>query len=1091
MPLVRDKTPVFLKPYLAHGIDLAWSDSSSNATGECPFCGKEGKFAVRIDTGQARCLVCAEGTPKGGLNSMVFIRKLHEQSMGATSDEDYAELAEQRKLLSPDTLKAWGVCKSTITGDWLVPAHDVYGKLSQLCRYTEINGKRLLLSTPGLPQQLFGHTAEMYDPTKPEVCVCEGPWDAMALWEVIREVKYDQGKASITGSYTSSLHSTTNVLGVPGCNTFNDPWTSLFEGKLVYLLYDSDHPKPQPGGKVVPPPGYSGAKRVANLMPTSTEVYILKWGPEGYDPELPSGTDVRDVLGVGKTIEDRVKPLEQLLAKVVPAKEDTGSVRSMVNETGCTPCDQWDKMILSWRKALRWTEGLDRALSVMLASIMSTKVLGDQLWVKIIGPASCLDGATPVYDPTTGTSETVESRWCKGNKFSVYTLKGHTIGVSQALPPQRHGPEPMYQVTFSSGKQIRVTGGHRFWNGDSYVALHTIADELPLCGAYPLPTISESALLARTPSGLRCSQTVAGCLCGYCACSKYTHPLPARPSSYQMRHHVELPLSVFSSLGQKVSDTSSRYSYWSSFWKRTQQPSNLAYSNLASAVSCTWTKEQISLLRSPRPDTWQPELLQFSDGRHTPKSSDQPHIDPLAAADALETSRAEQLGETLRQLASDTSVQSVYQSSSERLSRLGYYQPRKEQQPLDDEQKTKQQPYTTSVRVNNINLGSCILPDTDAIVNIEYLGERYYYDFHVPETQNYWAEGFFHHNCGKSTLCEAVSINKKYVVAKSTIRGFHSGFKSDKDGEEDNALVARLYDKTLVTKDGDTLLQAPNLSQILSEARDLYDSTSRTHYRNKMSKDYQGVRMTWILCGTSSLRQIDSSELGERFLDCVIMEGIDEDLEDEILTRVANRADQILSYESDGKQDTQHDPDLLTAMQLTGGYVSYLRENAKLLLGAVKMGEQALHRCKQLGKFVAYMRARPSKKQDENAEREFAARLVSQHVRLSKCLAAVLNRTEVDAEVLRRTTKVALDTARGRTLEIARWLYKAGESGVDVRTLAYYTGQSEDSERVLLRFLRRIRATETFTTQLKGLSAKPRWRLTPRMVRLWEEVAGA
>src|SRR5690606_35550052 len=142
---------------------------------------------------------------------------------------------------------------------------------------------------------------------------------------------------------------------------------------------------------------------------------------------------------------------------------------------------------------------------------------------------------------------------------------------------------------------------------------------------------------------------------------------------------------------------------------------------------------------------------------------------------------------------------------------------------------------------------------------------------------------------------EAISVNQDYVVAKSTIRGFHSGFKTDGNGEEDNSLIDQIRDKTLVTKDGDTLLQSPNLGQILSEARDLYDSTSRTHYRNKMSRDYAGVRMTWLLCGTSSLREIDQSELGERFLDCVLMDDIDDELEDAILWRVANRVDRNMS----------------------------------------------------------------------------------------------------------------------------------------------------------------------------------------------------
>ena len=211
---------------------------------------------------------------------------------------------------------------------------------------------------------------------------------------------------------------------------------------------------------------------------------------------------------------------------------------------------------------------------------------------------------------------------------------------------------------------------------------------------------------------------------------------------------------------------------------------------------------------------------------------------------------------------------------------------------------------------------------------------------------------------GKSTLCEAVNISK-YVVSKSTIRGFHSGYQQSEG--EDNSLITKLRDMTLVIKDGDTLLQAPNLGQILAEGRDIYDRTGRSDYRNKAGKDHSGVNMTWILCGTASLRYIDSSELGQRFLDCVIMEGIDDDFEDEILWRVANRVDRNMAVEADGSVEATYEPELAYAMRLTGGYIDYLRENAADLLSQVTIDEKALRKCTRLGKFVAFMRARPSK----------------------------------------------------------------------------------------------------------------------------------
>lgn len=344
-------------------------------------------------------------------------------------------------------------------------------------------------------------------------------------------------------------------------------------------------------------------------------------------------------------------------------------------------------------------------------------------------------------------------------------------------------------------------------------------------------------------------------------------------------------------------------------------------------------------------------------------------------------------------------------------------------------------------------------------------------------------------SCGKSTLCEAVSANTEFVLAKSTIRGFHSGFSDSEEGQ-DHSLISKVGGKTLVTKDGDTLLQSPNLGQILSEARDVYDTVSRTSYRNKMSRDYVGVRMTWILCGTSSLRSIDSSELGERFLDCVIMYGIDDELEDEILVRVAHRAQRNVGI-SVGKKDQEAqsgDPEMRTMKGMTGGYVSYLRKNAEKLLSEIQMSDRAIHLCTRLAKFVALMRARPSKFQEENAEREFAARLVSQHVRLAMCLAAVLNRKQVDTEVLRRTKKVSLDTSRGKTMELAEYLYQNQAEGMEVKGLSLFTNQTDQQVRTLLRFLRAINVAEPFKVKTAGVSGRPRWRLTETMYELYSDV---
>lgn len=342
-------------------------------------------------------------------------------------------------------------------------------------------------------------------------------------------------------------------------------------------------------------------------------------------------------------------------------------------------------------------------------------------------------------------------------------------------------------------------------------------------------------------------------------------------------------------------------------------------------------------------------------------------------------------------------------------------------------------------------------------------------------------------SCGKSTIAEAFGVNKKYTVSKSTIRGFHSGFKADGSGtDEDNGLIPQIRGKTLLTKDGDTLLQSPNVGQILAEARDLYDGVSRTHYRNKMSKDYEGVRMTWLLFGTSSLRAIDKSELGERFLDCVLMQRIDAELEDEILDRKVNQAADQAGLEANGDAISHYAPELLNAMELTGGYIDWLRDNAGELVPKIEFHRDARAQVIAIGKFVAFMRARPSDIQSEEAERELAARLVSVHARLAKFLSLVINKKEVDAEIIARVRQIGLDTGRGVVYNITTMLYKVGGRGMTYKALEMRTPLLPIECKRMVQFLKMIGVC-TEKTNSEGIVVQV---LTQRMYDLYTKVVG-
>lgn len=723
------KPPKGLRPYLFHGLDLRWEEEDDNAAGDCPWCDREGKLSVEVDTGKYLCYGC-----KASGNAYTFLRWLWGVSREQTTVEQYEGLAEDRGLLDAATVMSWGVCRSLLRAEWLVPGFGVQGKAQQLYRYVTAGGRTLLMPTPTLGHRLHG--VDLLDREKPVVWVCEGVWDAMTLWEVLRVSRIHEGMLVSASDPSRSLGAETAVLATPAASVWRPEWAELLAGRRVVLAFDSDYPRQNAKtGQQVEPVGYAAVRRVAGLLAGAKKppagIQYLRWGPNGYDPDLPSGWDLRDALQ--GTQRERTGALEGLLGRLTPVAAEALKRQAAVSDSlGPVDCDNARQLRTAWRKALHWTDGLDHALVVMLAAVASTKSVGDQLWVKVIGPAAC----------------------------------------------------------------------------------------------------------------------------------------------------------------------------------------------------------------------------------------------------------------------------------------------------------------------------------------------------------------------GKSTLCEALSVSKTYVKAVSTIRGFFSGYRSEEKGAggQDNSLVPLIRNKTLVTKDGDTLLTSPNLPQILSEGRDLYDGTARTHYRNAMGQEYEGIRVTWLLCGTSSLRSIDSSELGERFLDCVIMEGIDDEMEDEIGWRKAQQARNHALIESDGEATSQYSPELLRAMQLTGGYVEWLREHAVKKLAGIDVSDDALKRCQTLAKFTAYMRARPSVHQEENAERELSSRLVSQLVRLAQFIAVVLNVGEVDDAVMSRVKRVAMDTSRGLTLKLIQHLRESGE-GLQPKTAAMLLAKSVHQVHQLLRFLHALGAIRTYrVTRAHGVKGPVLWRLTDTMERLYDEV---
>lgn len=374
----RDATPDRLRPYAHHGVDL--SVRGGHAVGDCPFCGKEGKFSVEIDTGLWRCFVCGSGTDRGGGNALVFLRLLWERSAtpppGRGVNAGVAMLSAERRMLDLSTLPAWGVCTSLVDSSVLIPGYGADGKLDQLYRRVRMNDTWRLLPTPGVWPEGKVHALHLptldFDPARPKVDVFEGPWDGMVWWE-------------------TACPPDTNVVAVPGCNVWRDEWTAMCAGKHVTLWFDSDHPH-QHGDKTFRA-GYDGMVRIAKrLHVVAASVRYVKWGEDGYDPARPSGWDVRDCLAQHALMVDRREQLSRLLGMVEDAPADWFGGIPHVNghahkTVEAQSCDRWTECEAAWVEAMQWRQDMGDGLAVLLAVCASTQQSGNQLFLQLVGSA--------------------------------------------------------------------------------------------------------------------------------------------------------------------------------------------------------------------------------------------------------------------------------------------------------------------------------------------------------------------------------------------------------------------------------------------------------------------------------------------------------------------------------------------------------------------------------------------------------------------------------------------------------------------------------------------------------------------------------
>lgn len=363
--------PDKIQAFNQHGFDLT-KIGEDEYRGDCFLCGKEKHFFVKGSTGQWQCKVCAEAG-----NLTTALNKLHTLSVQHTNTPEGRKaldvLAKDRKL-SSTALRNWGVAVSITTGEFIVPHYNAEGKFANLSRIIKVPDNKKesgyawkIYATKTLFQHPFGMDAALKNKKKATTMyIPEGFWDGVAFPAGPNEI----------------------VLAVPGCGSVNVKWFKPFTSIPKWVLcFDNDHPRKMDNGKTITP-GWDGTQRVIqhcveqSILPQS--LYTLKWGKtEAWDTELTDGYDIRDLVNqVGS------KSARKFIdAHVTQVALDTDASPSQTTEKiKPVECSDFEDLVSTYKQDLHVTLSMRNCLAISLAAVVSTRIPGEQLWIRLIGP---------------------------------------------------------------------------------------------------------------------------------------------------------------------------------------------------------------------------------------------------------------------------------------------------------------------------------------------------------------------------------------------------------------------------------------------------------------------------------------------------------------------------------------------------------------------------------------------------------------------------------------------------------------------------------------------------------------------------------